>query len=94
MDYLIDEAHTFVKKTAAKFPEENIVLSFSGGKDSTATADLAIKALSDPSLVHIFGNTTLEFPLTIVYAQRYRKNHPQSIFKIAENREQALQMDN
>lgn len=83
LDYLIDESHTFVKKTAAKFPEENIVLSFSGGKDSTVTADLAIKALSDPSLVHIFGNTTLEFPLTIEYAQRYRKNHPQSIFKTA-----------
>lgn len=90
LDYLIDESHTFVKKTAAKFPEENIVLSFSGGKDSTVTADLAIKALSDPSLVHIFGNTTLEFPLTIEYAQRYRKNHPQSIFKTAENREQVF----
>lgn len=51
---------------------------------------MAIKALSDPSLVHIFGNTTLEFPLTIEYAQRYRKNHPQSIFKTAENREQVF----
>jgi hypothetical protein len=49
---------------------------------------LAIKALSDPSLVHIFGNTTLEFPLTIEYAKHYRINHPQSIFKTAENREQ------
>lgn len=51
---------------------------------------MAIKALSDPSLVHIFGNTTLEFPLTIEYAKRYRKNHPQSIFKIAENHEQVF----
>lgn len=90
LNYLIDESHTFVKKTAAKFPEENIVLSFSGGKDSTVTADVAIKALSDPSLVHIFGNTTLEFPLTIEYAKRYRKNHPQSIFKIAENHDQVF----
>ena len=91
LDYLIDESHTFIKRTSAKFPEENIVLSFSGGKDSTVTADLAIKALSDPSLVHIFGNTTLEFPLTIEYAKRYRKEHPQAIFKIAENREQIFQ---
>lgn len=90
LNYLIDESHTFVRKTAAKFPEENIVLSFSGGKDSTVTADVAIKALSDPSLVHIFGNTTLEFPLTIEYAKRYRKNNPQSIFKIAENHEQVF----
>ena len=43
---------------------ENIVISFSGGKDSTVTADVTIKALSDPSIVHIFGNTTLEFPTT------------------------------
>ena len=92
LDYLIDEAHRFIKKAAEKFPEENIVLSFSGGKDSTVTADLAIKALSDPSLVHIFGNTTLEFPLTVKYAERYRKNHPQAIFKVAKNNEQKLEI--
>lgn len=91
LNYLIDEAHAFIQKTAAKYPEENIVLSFSGGKDSTVTADLAIKALGDPSLVHIFGNTTLEFPLTVEYAKRYRRNHPQSIFKIAQNQEQVFQ---
>ena len=91
LDYLIDEAHRFIKKAAERFPEENIVLSFSGGKDSTVTADLAIKALSDPSLVHIFGNTTLEFPLTVEYAERYRKNHPQAIFKVAKNYEQVFQ---
>lgn len=91
LDYLIDEAHRFIKKAAEKFPEENIVLSFSGGKDSTVTADLVIKALSDPSLVHIFGNTTLEFPTTVKYAERYRKNHPQAIFKVAKNYEQVFQ---
>jgi phosphoadenosine phosphosulfate reductase len=88
LNYLIDEAHQFICRAAEKFPEENIVLSFSGGKDSTVTADLAIKALSDPSLVHIFGNTTLEFPLTLDYAKRYRKNHLQAIFKVAKNYEQ------
>lgn len=91
LDCLIDEAHRFIKKAVERFPEENIVLSFSGGKDSTVTADLAIKALSDPSLVHIFGNTTLEFPLTVEYAERYRKNHPQAIFKVAKNYEQVFQ---
>lgn len=91
LDYLIDEAHRFINRAASKFAEEDIVLSFSGGKDSTVTADLAIKALSDPSLVHIFGNTTLEFPLTVEYANRYRKNHPQAIFKVAKNNEQVFQ---
>ena len=86
--YRIDEAHTFIVQEATKFPIENVVLSFSGGKDSTVTADLAVKALSEPSLVHIFGNTTLEFPLTIAYAERFRENNPLAIFRTAINREQ------
>lgn len=65
LNWLKDEAFSFIKNTASKFEEEQIVLSFSGGKDSTVTADIVIKALSNPSLVHIFGDTTLEFPLTI-----------------------------
>ena len=88
LDYLKYEANNFIQKSAAKFPRENIVLSFSGGKDSTVTADLVVKALSDPSLVHIFGNTTLEFPFTIEYAERFKKNNPKAIFKVAKNKEQ------
>lgn len=86
--YLKDEAYEFIKKAAASFPPENIVVSFSGGKDSTVSADLAVKALGDPSLVHIFGDTTLEFPSTIEYATRFRKSHPDAIFQVAKNEDQ------
>ena len=48
------------------------------------------KALSNPSLVHIFCNTTLEFPATIEYANRYRNAHPFAIFQIAKNDEQVF----
>ena len=85
---IIDEAHDFIRHEAEKYPQENIVLSFSGGKDSTVVADIVTKALSNPSLVHIFGNTTLEFPMTLEYAKRFREEHPQAIFQVAENREQ------
>lgn len=88
INYLKDEAYQFIQNAAKKFPEENLVVSFSGGKDSTVTADLAVKALSNPSLVHIFGNTTLEFPSTTTYAERFRENHPDAIFMIAKNEEQ------
>ena len=88
LNELKDEAFEFVRNTSSKFDEERIVISFSGGKDSTATADVVVKALSNPSLVHIFGNTTLEFPFTVDYAERYRKNHPQSIFLFAKNEDQ------
>lgn len=86
--YLKDEAFYFVRKAAEKFKEENIVISFSGGKDSTVTADVVTKALSNPSLVHIFGNTTLEFPATVDYANRFRDSHPLAIFMVAQNDEQ------
>lgn len=87
---LKEEAFAFVRHAAEKFDEERIVISFSGGKDSTATADVVVKALSNPSLVHIFGDTTLEFPSTIEYAHRFRENHPQAIFEIARNDEQVF----
>lgn len=88
LNYLINEAHSFIKTEASKYPIENVVISFSGGKDSTVTEDLTVKALGNPFIVHIFGNTTLEFPLTIEYAQRFRENNPLAIFRIAINKEQ------
>lgn len=88
LHYIKDEAYQFVNQEAAKFSEENVVISFSGGKDSTATADVVVKSLSNPSLVHIFGDTTLEFSYTTEYARRYRNEHPQAIFKVARNNEQ------
>lgn len=92
LNYLKDESFDFVRKTAAKFDEERLVISFSGGKDSTVTADVVTKALSNPSLVHIFGNTTLEFPSTVEYAERFRENHPQAIFLFAKMMSKCLWM--
>lgn len=88
LNYIKDESFDFVKATASKYDDEKIVISFSGGKDSTVTADIVTKALSNPSLVHVFGDTTLEFPSTMEYTSRYRENHPYAIFKVAKNKEQ------
>lgn len=88
LNEITDEAIAFIKEVASKTDNEHLVLSFSGGKDSTVTADLVTKALSNPSLVHIFGDTTLEFPFTTEYASRFRKEHPRAIFMTAKNEEQ------
>lgn len=96
LNFIKNEAFDFVQKTVRDFGERNndssateqIVLSFSGGKDSTASADVVIKALSNPRLAHLFGDTTLEFPATYEYVERYRKNHPLAEFRIAKNSEQ------
>lgn len=88
LNYLKNEAATFIKCAAQNYPAENIIISFSGGKDSTVTADLVKKSLSNPYLVHIFGDTTLEFPTTTEYAKRYRTENPMAIFQTAKNYEQ------
>lgn len=90
LNSLIDEATGFIREVSSKYDEEKLVISFSGGKDSTVTDDIVKKALSNPSIVTIFGNTTLEFPTTIEYAERYRNDHPHAIFQIAKNEEQVF----
>lgn len=90
LDGLVREACDFIVEAAQGYEEENLVVSFSGGKDSTVTADLAVRALSNPYLVHIFGDTTLEFPYTVNYASRFRASHPLAIFKTAKNTEQSF----
>lgn len=88
LDYIVDEAVSFIQSAAQKYPPERMMISFSGGKDSTCTQDLVVRALSNPSMVHVFGNTTLEFPLTLEYVDRFRKANPRAIFKTAKNKEQ------
>lgn len=91
LNYLIDEATEFIKESSKSYAQEHIVISFSGGKDSTVVADLVVRALKNASLVHIFGDTTLEFPLTLEYVNRYIESNPKAIFKTARNNEQDFQ---
>ena len=86
--YIKDEAFDYIRKEKAKgYTNEQIITSFSGGKDSTVVADLVVRALGDPSIVHIFGDTTLEFPLTHAYVARYRKENSRAIFRTARNKD-------
>lgn len=88
INYLEYEAFSFIQSSSNRYKRENIVISFSGGKDSTVVADLVVRALSDPSVVHIYGDTTLEFPMTTEYAVRFREDNSKAIFKVAKNKEQ------
>lgn len=63
-------------------------VSFSGGKDSTVTSDLVMRALGTESVIHIYGDTTLEYPTSTEYIKSFRKKHPQTPVLIAKNKEQ------
>lgn len=88
LDSIKEEAYSFVQQQVKNFPKHQLVISFSGGKDSTVVADIVVRALSNPKMVHIFGDTTLEFPITYDYIARYRKHNPLAIIKTAKNKEQ------
>ena len=63
-------------------------VSFSGGKDSTVTSHLVRTALSNPSIIHIFGDTTLEFPDTIEYVKRFRQENRKTPLLTSKNDQQ------
>lgn len=65
-------------------------VSFSGGKDSTVTSSLVIRALSTPRVLHIYGNTTLEFPETEKYIKQYKAANPQIPWLVAKNTDKSF----
>lgn len=84
---MVEEANSFIRSSAEKFQEMDMFISFSGGKDSTVTADLVTRALSNPKIMHIFGDTTLEFPFTYEYVARFKKEHPKTPLISARNKD-------
>jgi len=65
------QAIRFIKKTARLHRDKKILVSFSGGKDSTVTSYLVNKALRNVTL--IFSNTGIEFPETVKFVRNFAK---------------------
>ncbi|WP_404987909.1 phosphoadenosine phosphosulfate reductase domain-containing protein [Clostridium culturomicium] len=86
-NYITTEASQFIREQKSNFNDDEAFVSFSGGKDSTVVSDLVVKALGKPQILHMYGDTTLEFPMTEVYAERFRKNHPKTPFLSSRNKE-------
>lgn len=90
-EYISTEAKQFINQIAENYLQDNTnnaFVSFSGGKDSTVVSDLVRKALSNPSIIHIFGNTTLEFPHTYEYITRFKSDNRRTPVLRDENKEQ------
>ncbi len=84
---MTQEAQEYIGQKAAGRDTGSMFISFSGGKDSTVVADLVTNALSDSKILHLYGDTTLEFPFTLAYVQRFRQAHNGTPFLIAKNKE-------
>lgn len=86
-DSLTSEALEYIASKTDKFDFNSTFVSFSGGKDSTVVSDLVVRALGTPKVIHIFGDTTLEFPETYDYVERYKAKHRLTPMLNAKNRE-------
>ena len=73
-------AEPFIRETIAKYPKRMTMVSFSGGKDSIAVSRLVTKALNNPSILHIFGDTTLEMPNTYEFVEEFKRANPMTPF--------------
>ncbi|RKM60662.1 phosphoadenosine phosphosulfate reductase [Butyrivibrio sp. CB08] len=88
-NYITEEAINFIQQYLNKYTIEDMMVSFSGGKDSTVTSHLVNRALGTNRILHVFGDTTLEFPYTLEYKKRFNKNEESQGVRIltAKNRE-------
>lgn len=76
---LIYEAEKYIISIFNKYSALNYIptVSFSGGKDSIVVSRLVRDALQDNSIIHFFGDTTLEFPETYDYVmKRFHNENP------------------
>ena len=88
LNSITDEAMNYIRNIASDFDQSSIFCSFSGGKDSTVTSSLVMRALDTEKIIHIYGDTTLEYPTSAQYITAFRKRYPATPLLIAKNRDQ------
>ncbi len=76
LNNLEDESFRFVQKCAKRFQRRTLMVSFSGGKDSTVVSDIVRRALGRSDILHVFGDTTLEDENTYAYVREFREQNP------------------
>ena len=88
LNFITKEASDYIKGKVKDYSPNEMFVSFSGGKDSTVTSHLVMTALEKKEVIHIYGNTTLEYPESIKYVERFKKENPRTPMLVAENKEQ------
>lgn len=82
------EAIDFIQRKSEGIPPHKMFCSFSGGKDSTVTSALVMSALGREDIIHVYGDTTLEYPTSAEYLRRFKVVHPRTPMLVARNDQQ------
>ena len=88
-EYISREAMEYIRSMGSTDLTEMFV-SFSGGKDSTVVSDLVLRALGTQQVLHIYGDTTLEFPESTEYVKRFKKEHPKTPVLTSKNKDKVF----
>lgn len=83
-DEISNEAINYIETVSKSYSLKEMFVSFSGGKDSTVVSSLVTRALG-PEVLHIYGDTTLEFPETDDYVKRFKACHPRTLVLSSRN---------
>jgi len=86
-DYITQEAMDYIRTQAEGTDPTEMFVSFSGGKDSTVVSDLVMRALGSQQILHIYGDTTLEFPETAKYVKRFKEEHHKTPVITSKNKD-------
>ncbi len=88
LNMITHEAFEYIRNLTINKDEGDMYISFSGGKDSTVTSHLVRSALADKTIIHIYGDTTLEYPTSEIYIKRFRRDNPAVPLLVAKNKDQ------
>lgn len=91
LNQITTEAIDYIKKIADKFTDDSMFISFSGGKDSSCTSHITMRALNNFKIIHIYGDTTLEYPTSAKLIKEFRERYPTTPLLIAKNIDQDFQ---
>ena len=80
LDQLEQEAISFVRDIVQCYPGRKPVVSFSGGKDSLVISHVVRKALSTNNILHMFSDTTIEYPDTLKHIKEFREKNSEIPF--------------
>lgn len=73
---LEEEAVDFLHQVRESYPDLPLVVSWSGGKDSTVASMLAQRAFPTERIPHVFADTTIELPSTYEFLREFRRINP------------------